>query len=204
MTRRRRLTRSERQARTRAEILEAAAQVFAQRGYAGAGMAEIAAEAGYSHGAIYSNFADKEQLFLALYEDWVASRVAELHSQADESGTPVDRTRCLVDGWMDRVKTDPRALLLRLEFTARAASDSELRKKLGLRVGAVPLAIEQLTADGESELDLPPEHVALALQALSLGLALEELANPGAVPQGLGGELATRLLESLSTSHSTS
>jgi len=55
-------TRAERQARTRAELIATAATVFAQRGYEGASVEEIAEQAGYSHGAVYSNFAGKSDL----------------------------------------------------------------------------------------------------------------------------------------------
>jgi AcrR family transcriptional regulator len=198
----RRLTRAESRAQTRAHVLEAAARVFARRGYDGASVGEIAEEAGYSHGAVYSNFVDKEDLFLALYERWVAERVAEINAEAVESVTAQESARRLVDGWMRRVATDPDAFLLRLEFTARAARDPELRQKLAARVSAVPLAIERVNDRAgdaaQREFAIPTEDVALGLQALSLGLALEELANPGAVPPGVGGELAARLLEALS------
>ena len=173
-----RLTRAERQARTREELLAAAARVVARRGYDAASVAEIADEAGYSHGAVYSNFADKEDLFLALYETWVAERVSEIEESQD--------ARAAADEWMQRVAKDPAAFLLRLEFTARAARDPKLRRKLGARVGAVPLAIGRSVEVAE--------ELALGLQALSLGLALEALANPKAVRPGLAGELAMRLV----------
>src|ERR1035438_2954546 len=62
----RRLTRAETRARTREQLLDAAAFVFARKGFAGASVEEIAESAGYSTGALYSNFESKEQLFLEL------------------------------------------------------------------------------------------------------------------------------------------
>jgi AcrR family transcriptional regulator len=181
--------------------LAAAARVFARRGYDGASVVEIAEEAGYSHGAVYSNFADKEDLFLALYERWVAERVAEINAERVDGATAGENARVLVAAWSRRLAADPDAFLLRLEFTAHAARDPVLRAKLGARVGAVPLAIERLTEradDGTArEFGLPVADVALGLQALSLGLALEALANPGAVRPEVGGELAARLLDAL-------
>lgn len=61
---RRRLTREESQAQTRGRLLDAARTVFAGRGYHGASVEEIAEEAGYSKGAVYSNFESKEEIFL--------------------------------------------------------------------------------------------------------------------------------------------
>ena len=60
------MTRAERRAQTRAALLDAAARVFAERGFGGASVEAIAAEAGYTRGAFYSNFASKEELFVAL------------------------------------------------------------------------------------------------------------------------------------------
>jgi AcrR family transcriptional regulator len=196
-----RLTRSERQAETRAELLAASARVFARRGYDAASVAEIAEEAGYSHGAVYSNFEGKEDLFLALYEEWVAKRVAEIEATFSGEGTLAERARTAVDDWLGRLAGDPEAFLLRLEFTARAARDPQLRRKLGMRVGAVPLAIRRLVEEGAEaegvELLVAAEELALALQAVSLGLALEALGNPAAVRPGVGGELAALLIERL-------
>jgi AcrR family transcriptional regulator len=197
----RRLTRSERQAETRTALLAASARVFARRGYDAASVAEIAEEAGYSHGAVYSNFEGKEDLFLALYEEWVAKRVAEIEATFSGEETLAGGARAAVDDWLGRLASDPEAFLLRLEFTVRAARDPKLGRKLGTRVGAVPLAIRRLIEEGAEaegvELPVAAEDLALALQAVSLGLALEALGNPAAVRPGVGGDLAALLTERL-------
>src|SRR5205814_4880168 len=77
------LTRREKQEQTRERLLEAAASVFARRGYQQASVEEIAAEAGFTTGAVYSNFAGKEELFLALADNQVEKRVAEIRAVAD-------------------------------------------------------------------------------------------------------------------------
>ena len=195
------MTRVESQAQTRDELLAAAARVFKRRGYERASIAEIADEAGYSHGAVYSNFAGKEDLFLALYEQWVAQRVAEIEATWSEDGDPAARAKEAADDWMDRLVADPAAFLLRLEFMVRAAHDGDLRDKLATRVGAVPQAISRLVEaaaeEGGPALPLPPHEIAIALQALSLGLALEALTNPQAARPGLGGEVAALIIEGL-------
>lgn len=194
------MTRTESQAKTRSELLAAAALVFDCRGYSGASIAEIADEAGFSHGAVYSNFQRKEDLFLALYEQWVAERVAGIEAIWRTEGTLVERARAVADDWIKHFRRDPRAFLLRLEFAVRGAHDPQLRGKLGTRVGAVPLAISRLVEDALCEQGLAPseaDEVALALQALSIGLALEVLSNPDAVRPGLAGDLAARVIESL-------
>src|SRR3954468_11614897 len=102
-----RLTRVERQARTREELLAAAARVFARSGYRAASVAEIADEAGYSHGAVYSNFAGKEDLFLALYEEWVAERTGAIAATWDTDRTLEDHAREGTREWLEHVEEHP-------------------------------------------------------------------------------------------------
>src|ERR1700675_4137539 len=61
------LTADRRRQQTREYLLEAAARVFAEHGYHGASLDEVAAVAGFTKGAVYSNFKNKEDLFLALF-----------------------------------------------------------------------------------------------------------------------------------------
>src|SRR6266704_6476696 len=79
----RRLRRDERRQLTRAQLLDAAERVFAREGLRGASVAGIAEEAGYSHGAIYSNFDGKEDLFLVLVEERIDARLARVYEAAD-------------------------------------------------------------------------------------------------------------------------
>src|SRR5271169_1691696 len=61
--------RGDKRSRTRAKLIDAAAAVIGERGYDRASLEEIAARAGMTRGAIYGNFKNKEELFLALVED---------------------------------------------------------------------------------------------------------------------------------------
>ena len=72
-----RLTRTERSGRNRARVLEAARRVFLERGYHGATLEQIAAEAGFTKGVVYSQFDSKADLFLALLELRIAERALE-------------------------------------------------------------------------------------------------------------------------------
>src|SRR5437667_7411753 len=83
----RRLTRQDKRQANRARILQAARTVFAQRGYHGATIEEIAGEAGLSNGAVYYNFASKEDLFFALLDDWRAELLTDLGSALPGPGS---------------------------------------------------------------------------------------------------------------------
>src|SRR2546426_1180547 len=79
-------SRKRRQEQTRTELLDAAARVFARRGYHKATVEEIAAEAGYTTGAVYSNFDGKEALFMAIADRQVEDRIAQIEAVGDAAG----------------------------------------------------------------------------------------------------------------------
>ena len=206
-------TRAEKQARTRAELLDTAARVFARRGYNGASVEEIAEEAGYSHGAVYSNFDGKADLFLAVLEEYMAERAQEL--AATQAGLPEDapielRARALADQWMERFAKDRESFLLHMEFVAHAGRDPELAERFGTRSAALREAIAAYISHYQEidgiEADLTPDELALMLRALGIGLAIEALVSPGAVRQDAYGdfvELLVKLLREHSASSGT-
>lgn len=194
-------TRAERQARTRAELLSTATGVFARRGYDGASVEEIAAEAGYSHGAVYSNFASKADLFLAVFEDYMAGRARELAATQVGLGeeAPLEaRARALADQWMERFAADPESFLLHMEFIAHAGREPELAERFGTRSAALREAIAQYIGhyqrEADVELPLPPDDLALVLRALGIGLAVEALVSPAAVRDDLYGDFVEQLV----------
>jgi len=123
-----RLTREEARRRTRERLLNAAAVVFKQLGYSGASLDAVAEAAGYTKGAVYSNFATKADLFIALLERYMEQEEATQAGQF-ESGTIED----FIDG-LDRTlehqtRTDPEWVLLQVEFFLAAARDPAIQAK---------------------------------------------------------------------------
>jgi AcrR family transcriptional regulator len=194
-------TRAEKQARTRAELLATGARVFARRGYNGSSVEEIAEEAGYSHGAVYSNFDGKADLFLAVFEEYMAERARELATTQlaiDEDAPLEQRARALADQWMERFERDRESFVLHMEFIAHAGRDPELAGRFGSRSAALREAISGYIAQyqGEAgiELRLPPDDLALVLRALGIGLAVEALVAPDSVRQDLYGDFVELLV----------
>lgn len=195
-------SRAEKQARTRAELIATAAEVFARRGYNGASVEEIAEEAGYSHGAVYSNFDGKADLFLAVFEDYMAERARELATTqvqlADDAPLEV-RARALADQWMDRFSKDRASIVLHMEFIAHASRDPELAGRFGSRSAALREAVAHYIAGYQEEAGvefaLPPDDLALVLRALGIGLAVEALVSPDAVRKDLYGDFVELLVE---------
>src|SRR5258708_12401897 len=83
-----RLTRAESRRRTRVHLLEAAAEVFARRGFHGASVEEVAEVAGYTKGAVYSNFTSKDDLFLAVLEGRIQPQVDLLDRRSARAPAP--------------------------------------------------------------------------------------------------------------------
>lgn len=201
VTDRRRLTRAEQQARTRNRLIEAASRVFARHGFQAASVEEIAEQAGYSHGAVYSNFEGKADLFLAVFEDYMAERVRELaETQAalPENAPLEARARALADQWMDRLARDRDSVTLHMEFIAHADRDPELARRFGSRSMAMREAVARYIAHYEQEagmeLAIPVDDLALVLRALGIGLAIESLVSPDTVRHDLYGDFVELLI----------
>lgn len=197
-------TRAEKQARTRAALLATAASVFAERGYQGASVEEIAERAGYSHGAVYSNFAGKEDLFLAVFEEYMAERARELaatQEDLDESAPLEARARALADQWMERFAADRESFLLHLEFLGQAGREPGMAERFGTRSAAMREAvaayISHFQEEEEAKAPLSPADLALVMRALGIGLAIEALVSPEAVRDDLYGDFVELLVTML-------
>jgi len=194
---RQRLTRAEAKSRTRALLLEAAAKTFARKGYAGASVEEIAEGAGFSIGALYSNFGGKEELFLELaatYNSSLISRAAEvLHEHEAGDARAADLGRLLADS-ADR---DVDVALLRSEFWLYAMRNPAVMETLAARLREPRSALEGLVGPTLEQLGAPPEAsakaVATVVAALFDGLVRQRQIDPAQVPDELFG-LALRWL----------
>ena len=188
------MTRDERRAATRTELLDAAARVFAKRGFHGASVDEVAAEAGYTSGAVYSHFAGKDDLFLAAFEHDVARYVTEMTEARQHGDTATDRTRSLARRWMEILRREPEMFLLVVEYWTYARRDPKMRAQFAERFGAFRDTTARMIADeldrarerrGAWDLPLPPEDLALGINALVYGVALQYMAAPDEVPDDL-------------------
>lgn len=194
-------TRAQRKAGTREALLNAAARLFARDGFAGARVEEIAALAGVTTGALYSHFAGKEALFLAVYEEFAARRVRDVEASTSAGSSPRARGRAGADQWMALFDADPWRLRLHLEFAEFASRDARLRRDFAERAGAVRGAIARVLGR-ESEasgraLPMDAESLAAVVRALGIGLAAERLVDPGAIPAGLFGDFVELLFAML-------
>src|ERR1035437_4785107 len=121
-----RLNRQERKSQTRERLIDAAAAVFAQRGFEPATLDEVAAAAGYTKGAVYSNFASKTELFIALIERRIEVQTAE-HARRFEGQDLAGLARTLEAEPDEDSDSERRWLLLAVEFWLHAMRDERAR-----------------------------------------------------------------------------
>ena len=186
--------RDEQKALTRRRLLDGAEAVFARSGFHGASVEEIAREAGATSGALYSNFASKEDLFLALFEERIATDVGDYSQIVADGATLEQQARGAADHWMGILRQRPDYFPLLIEFWAYAIREPQLRVRLAERFAALRSASARLVLQGAQRQGFPPnaeagEFVGQLINALGNGLALEKLTDPDAVPDGLFGDM---------------
>ena len=195
-----RLTRAERQAQTRRELLDAAARVFVERGFQGSSVEQIAAEAGYTRGAFYSNFSSKEELFVELlnervYAAYTAMAEAPLRDPSraptlEETGEMLAAMQADVEGsWLFR---------LWLECLAQAGRDPRLRELAAGFWKGNRARVAKLIATTAPDQAERAKAISTAMIALDIGLAIQHAVDPDDVPLELYPELYVLLFGSLS------
>jgi AcrR family transcriptional regulator len=197
-----RLTREQKRAQTRLQLLEAAANVFARRGYHAASVDEVAEEAGFTVGALYSNFAGKQDLFLAMLDEHFARQMAVYSEISLRGATAEEKARGAAGYWMTFLETNPQFFPLFIEFWGLALRDPEVREKFNARVRAFRDAIADLMRGDAAELGvtLPSEaaqSLATVVNGMGNGLALHMLSDPKAVPRELFGDFMALIFEAL-------
>jgi AcrR family transcriptional regulator len=194
--------RDEQKALTRRRLLDSAEAVFARQGFHGASVEEIAREAGATTGALYSNFAGKEDLFLALFEERIATDIGDYSQIVATGATFEEQARGAADHWMRILRERPDYFPLLIEFWAYAIRVPQLRERLADRFAALRSASARLVLEGAVALGFPAdteagEFVGMLINALGNGLALERLLDPDAVPDALYGDILVLILQAL-------
>jgi AcrR family transcriptional regulator len=176
-----RLSQAEKRAETRAALMQAARDVFGRRGYHGASLEEIAAEAGFSTGALYYNFATKEALFLALLDERIEERISDIDAAFEQATTSTEGTAVQAQDaardFMETLSESSQWRLLSFEFVAVAARDPALKRQVKKRFERMHTALTDLIDRRRSELGLrlpvASEELAATLAALGNGLAID-------------------------------
>jgi len=191
---RQRLTREEKKAQTRERLIEAAARVFARKGFAGTSVDEVAEAAGVTKGAVYSNFDSKEDLVRAVLDERLERRLREIpDSVPPEHRTVAEDAVAASEQFRSVLDEERDALLLAFEFTIYAARNPEFRDDFiayhrRARSDIAPVIEERIRAGG-NELSVPSEQLAAIFNAIGNGVALERLMDPDSISDDLLGKI---------------
>jgi AcrR family transcriptional regulator len=176
-------TRSTQTARTQAtrrRLLAAAESIFARHGFEAARLEDIAAGAGYTRGAFYANFKSKEDIFFALFEDWIRKRIDTVTALLRRYKDPAHKLAALRKYYAE-IALDRRLVLIAFEFKIFALRHPEAHARLRdrhrrLRVTWGALFSELLEPLGRS-LPVANPAAATCLGALAQGLLIDHLVD---------------------------
>ncbi len=189
--------RQARKEQTRRLLIDAAAAVFTRRGFDASSLDEIAEAAGFTKGAVYSNFRSKTDLMMSLLERRIAEQaVAAARAMA---GATLDEAITRLES-----ASDPGTpsgfdwLLLMTEFWQYAMRDERARVSLAEQYERARTISARMIAEKYAEAGVPPpmavRDLAILVEAIGIGVCFQAALDPGAVPTALQGEATRRLL----------
>ena len=175
-------------------------EVFAEYGFANASLDQVATAAGLTKGAIYSNFASKDELFFAMMTDQILSRVEAVRAILATNPAGTQRRRALqeIGHFLTEALVEQREWqLVFLDFWQRAVRDEEVRAQFlahrrVLRT-AIAERVNQVFGTAPIPGGLSVDDVVTVVLALSNGLAIEMYVDPGLVSDDLLGRVLERL-----------
>jgi AcrR family transcriptional regulator len=154
-------------------LLQAAAQVFAEKGYEKAGVAEIARRAGVTTGAIYSRYGGKAELLLEAVDHHVPDSIDSVLNGSGNLGSPTEVLSMLGDHLLDPLDGGHG---LFLEAIVAARRDPDLAERLRLRVEdedrRLGKLVDEATSDGLFDADLDEQAIVRLAHAIGLGMLL--------------------------------
>ena len=168
--------------RTRAALLEAARVLIREKGYERTTMEDVAQRAGMTTGAIYGNFKNRDELFIALGQTYWAPVVPRVAPGA----TFAEAMRALATATLAAVDDRAPAAVGRLTGLAYTLSNSELRARVHeITKGSYEIGAEWLRTFDASELPMPADVLVRVLHALIEGLVMQRILTPELCPDNV-------------------
>jgi AcrR family transcriptional regulator len=178
---------AERRAHTRDRLIAAAREIIGEKGFHRATLDEIAGRANLTKGAIYDNFASKDELFLAVASAWAAARSDRFNWPVGHDGTLKARLRKFAQAV---IADAPKAQLeapLRAEFLLYTLTNEDIRKGVAKAAAIRLRSVRERTLQflREDELPLPLDQFVVMLEALIPGLIFIRSQDNTLVPDDL-------------------
>lgn len=165
--------------RTRSALLAAARELIREKGYERTTLEEVATRAGMTTGAIYGNFKNRDELFIALGQTYWAPVKPQIKSGA----TFADAMRALAKATLLAVDERRPAAVGRLTGLAYTLKNPELRARVhDITQSSYEFGAEWLALFDRSELPMPPKHLVRVIHALIEGLVMQRILTPDLCP----------------------
>ena len=166
--------------RTRAALLEAARALVRERGFERTTLGKVAKRAGMTTGAIYGNFKNRDELFIALGQTYWAPIAPKISPGA----TFAEAMHALAKATLAAVDERAPAAIGRLTGLAYTLKNAELRSRVvEITKGSYEFGAEWLRAFDPGELPMPPEDLVRVLHALIEGLVMQRILTPELCPE---------------------
>ena len=187
---------------TRQLLLDAAAKLVAERGYPGAAVNDVIAEAGVSKGSFYWHFKSKDDMLFALLDERLDRPIQELIERLKGAPPEHDMAPAASEWFLELLRRNPETLVLEQEYRSLALRDPDLRRRYLERQIALRDALAAGLAARARHLGAPPfatplADIATAYLSLTHGLAIERLINSATVPDHLLGETVALIYQGL-------
>lgn len=193
-----RRTRDEAKAETRRRVLEAAEEVFRRQGYHGASLDQVATEAGFTKGAVYSGFDSKGDLFLAVLSGRAQRRRAEIEALLADAGSAEEFVADVTRRFASSVAAERDLWAAVIEFMCVVGRDPALRARYAEHHAAsrdaVAASVDEWAQRNGDRLEIEPLRLGTVVMAVNNGLTLEALLAPDDVDVELYVEAQLALL----------
>lgn len=178
-TAKKRLSREESQAQTRARLIDTAQQLFVSHGYGATSIRDIAEQAGYSQGAFYSNFSGKEELLLAFLRRHMETEAAQLARLTEREGRSPEQMLAALEDWAATLNRDADWSVLSIELQLHARRSpgfaAAYQQVWDAHRAALGRVVGQLFAHCGRKPPAEADELAAAFMALAHGLALQRV-----------------------------
>jgi AcrR family transcriptional regulator len=197
---RKRLSRDDSREQTTQRLLDAAQKLIAKKGLEAASVENLAAAAGYTRGAFYSNFSSKDDLFIELLRRDHQKATAELTALRDTS-LPVDHVQSRAREIYGQMYRDNESFMIWTEARMLAARDVRFRAKLNALMTEKRALIADFIRYFYERVGVapavPPEQLAMGFMSLAEGVKLYMLSSPAEMTGPIAESLLTVFVDSI-------
>jgi AcrR family transcriptional regulator len=173
-----RLTRAESQARTRALIVYAATRLFLRDGFQVTSLEQIGEDAGFTRGAVYSNFPSKTAMGIAVIDELYERMARDLRHSLEETDS-LDEWFDVLAAWAEATIGEPQWTRFEIELAAFSAHDVTYKAATAARHARLRASWAEVIASRLGE-DFPidPEALSTIILALGLGTGVQRAVDP--------------------------